>query len=47
MAFGAFAVANLARQLAHQAVPLGHHVVLVDRLEVLLAGGNERFVAKA
>ena len=30
-----------APQLAEEAVALGHHVVLVDRLEVLLAGRDE------
>ena len=32
---------ELALQLAHQAVALGHHVVLVDRLQVLLARHHE------
>ncbi len=33
---------DLAPQLLEQTVPLGDDVVLVDRLEVLLAGGDER-----
>ena len=36
--------ADLGAQLAEQPEALGHHVVLVDRLEVLLAGGDERVV---
>ena len=38
--------AELASQLAEQAVALGQDVVLVDRLEVLLAGEHERLVAE-
>ena len=40
-------VAQLARELAEQAVALGDDVVLVDRLEVLLAREHERVVAEA
>src|SRR5918992_2336080 len=38
---------DLLHELAHQAMALGDHVVLVDRLEILLAGGHEGLVAEA
>src|SRR3954447_12439975 len=39
-------LAQLAAQLADQSVALGHHVVVVDRLEVLLLGLHEHVVAE-
>ena len=39
------AARELTRQIAEQAVALGHHVVVVDRLEVPLVGRDEDVVA--
>ena len=43
---GVRAALELAGDLGEQAVALGHHVVAVDRLEVLLAGVDEGAVAE-
>src|SRR5680860_1467900 len=43
---GARVSGQLGLQLADQAVALGDHAVLVDRLEVLLASQDERVVAE-